>query len=93
MKEQKESDSDQHNARRIVTVDPGLLTPEELLAQYKDRKTLRELVRKQNQPGSNRYNLASLIIALEKYVRNFLDNAQIRISVSEQEIIYTMTNE
>ena len=77
----KYSEADQDN-RRIVAVDPGLLTPEELLARNKDRKTLRELVRQQSKAPNNRLNLSSILVTLEEHVRKFLDTAQIRISVS-----------
>jgi hypothetical protein len=69
---------------RTISADPGLLSPEELLKNHKDgrRRTLEEIIAKKHALRENEYFMGSLAQRCRDYVRWFLDNARLKISVS-----------
>mmetsp|Transcript_47653 Transcript_47653/g.144104 ORF Transcript_47653/g.144104 Transcript_47653/m.144104 type:complete len:96 (+) Transcript_47653:323-610(+) len=73
-------------SKRIISADPGLMTPEQLLAAHKGgrRRTLEQLIAKHNQ-----LNLSdgreTILSELRRKTKWFLDQARIKISVSCRE--------
>lgn len=72
----------EHRGTRIVSADPGLLTPEELLLQQGGRrKTLEQLIAKhKNLPTAE--DRLPLHQRCRESIRWFLDAARLKISVS-----------
>jgi hypothetical protein len=66
---------------RTISVDPGLLSPEELLAHHQGgrRRSLEGFIEKQRTVSSNG---TPIHLRCRKYVRWFLDSARLKISVS-----------
>ena len=67
---------------RTVSTDPGLMTPEELLASHKGgrRKTLEKIIAKHKTVERN--SAASFLTNARDKIRWFLDHARLKISVS-----------
>lgn len=78
--------SDAGVSTRTVSADPGLLSHEELLARTGRRRTLEELIAKEKMDRINNTHgrALALVRKAKKKVRWFIDNAQIKISVSDQ---------
>ena len=75
-----------NTSTRTISADPGLLSPEELLKSHKDgrRKTLEDLIAKNNSsPANNKYP-QTFFKQCRAYIKWFLDNARLKISVSSQ---------
>lgn len=70
-------------ASRTVSADPGLLSPEELLASHKGgrRRTLEQLIAEQRAKELLKDHKNEYFSRCREYVRWFLDNAHLKISV------------
>ena len=68
--------------RRVVSADPGLMSPQQLLASHKNgrRRTLEQLIAENKEHDLNR--TASFLAILKEKTRWFLENARVKISVS-----------
>lgn len=77
------SDSETLNTRTI-SVDPGLLSPEELLKSHKDgrRKTLEAIIAKRNCASLSEAESRHFRQKCREYINWFLDSAKLKISVS-----------
>ncbi len=73
---------------RTVSADPGLLTPEELLAQHEGgrRRTLEQLIEKSRELHIEKKSCNKLY---KEKIRWFLDTARLRISVSPFNYIHS----
>lgn len=80
-------------ASRIVSADPGLLSPEELLAIHKGgrRKTLEQLIAEQRTKELQNDPKNAIVSRCRAKVHWFLDNAHLKISVRRETYVRTIT--